>query len=360
MRATSNGRPPPSASVSAARAAFPEFDRLRLDPPAPGALLHHAPGRRGAVDDQEPRAGDPGRRLARPGALPRRLGEHERDVERRPATRGARQPDLAIHQADQALADREPEAAAAIEPRHRRVGLGVGREQLSAQVLRNADAGIAYGHAEAQIVPPLGDHADRQIDLASSGEFDGIAEEIEEDLPDPAGVAAQQRRYLGLDPQLQSQALVARARLDHRDDPLQEVLQIEIDAVELEAPCLHPREIENVVDDGEQRLARIVDRFHQPLLLLAERRLEQQARHADDPVHRLADLVAHGREEERLGLIGALRRLTLQPPLLELAAQGVGSARLAASLGHARSLGTVAHGALASRFRTRSEFLLFP
>ena len=39
-----------------------------------------------------------------------------------------------------------------------------------------------------------------------------------------------------------------------------------------------------------------------------ERRVEQQAAHADDGVHRRADLVAHGRQERALGLVGALGR----------------------------------------------------
>jgi hypothetical protein len=45
-------------------------------------------------------------------------------------------------------------------------------------------------------------------------------------------------------------------------------------------------------------------------LLLAERCLEQHAGHADDPVHRLADLMAHGGEKQGLGLVRLLRRGT--------------------------------------------------
>ena len=41
-------------------------------------------------------------------------------------------------------------------------------------------------------------------------------------------------------------------------------------------------------------------------LLGVERRVEQQAAHADHRVHRRADLVAHGRQERALGLVGGL------------------------------------------------------
>ncbi len=46
-------------------------------------------------------------------------------------------------------------------------------------------------------------------------------------------------------------------------------------------------------------------------LLVVERRVEQQARHADDAVHRRADLVAHVGQELALGLVRARRR---RPP----------------------------------------------
>ena len=51
---------------------------------------------------------------------------------------------------------------------------------------------------------------------------------------------------------------------------------------------------------------RIADGRGEVALLVVERRVEQQAAHADDGVHRRADLVAHGRQERALGLVGGL------------------------------------------------------
>ena len=59
-------------------------------------------------------------------------------------------------------------------------------------------------------------------------------------------------------------------------------------------------------------------------LLGRERRVEQQAGHADDAVHRRADLVAHRREELALGLRRGERRVAR---LGELAACFSSSAR---------------------------------
>ena len=52
----------------------------------------------------------------------------------------------------------------------------------------------------------------------------------------------------------------------------------------------------------------IADRLGEVALLGVERRVEQQAGHADDGVHRRADLVAHVRQERALGLVGRLGR----------------------------------------------------
>jgi hypothetical protein len=118
----------------------------------------------------------------------------------------------------------------------------------------------------------------------------------------------------------------------------------------------HPASIfersRNVVDDGQQRLTRIENGLDEVLLFVAQRGLEQQARHPDDAVHRLADLMAHGREKHRLGLVGALRCPTLPPPLPKLVTQSVGIVRLAAAIGQARRTGTVAHGVPVSCYRT--------
>ena len=53
---------------------------------------------------------------------------------------------------------------------------------------------------------------------------------------------------------------------------------------------------------------RFADRRDVVALLGVERRVEQQAAHADHRVHRRADLVAHRREERALRLVGGLGR----------------------------------------------------
>ena len=57
------------------------------------------------------------------------------------------------------------------------------------------------------------------------------------------------------------------------------------------------------------------DRLGVLALLVVELGVGQEAAHADDRVHRRADLVAHRGQEGALGLVGGLGRLTrLAPP----------------------------------------------
>jgi hypothetical protein len=62
------------------------------------------------------------------------------------------------------------------------------------------------------------------------------------------------------------------------------------------------REVENVVDDREQRVRRALDRRREAALARIELRIEQQLGHAEHAVHRRADLVRHAREELALRL----------------------------------------------------------
>ncbi len=65
-------------------------------------------------------------------------------------------------------------------------------------------------------------------------------------------------------------------------------------------PELDAREVENVVDDGEEVTAGRADRPHKALMALRQLLVGEQVGHAEDTRHRRADLMAHRRQE--LGL----------------------------------------------------------
>jgi hypothetical protein len=64
-------------------------------------------------------------------------------------------------------------------------------------------------------------------------------------------------------------------------------------------------EIENVVEERQQAVARTADRVGKLMLFFREGGIEQQTRHADDRIHRGADFMAHGGEKVGLGLGGS-------------------------------------------------------
>ena len=103
-----------------------------------------------------------------------------------------------------------------------------------------------------------------------------------------------------VDARLDRQALVRGQRTDQRDGGVHALAQAERRRLELHAPGLDLREVEDVVDDRQQRLAARADDRRLLALLGVEVAAQQQAAHADHRIHRRADLVAHGGEERAL------------------------------------------------------------
>jgi hypothetical protein len=67
--------------------------------------------------------------------------------------------------------------------------------------------------------------------------------------------------------------------------------------LELDLACFDLREVEHLVDQGEQGLGGGGDGAGISALLLGEVGIEQEARHAENAAHRRSDLVAHRGEE---------------------------------------------------------------
>ena len=140
------------------------------------------------------------------------------------------------------------------------------------------------------------------------GELHRVAEQVEHDLPQAGHVADDRRRDVAFEHVGRIEVLLDGARGDQVQRRLDAFAQVERLRLDVHAAGLDLREIEDVVDDGQQRVAGFADRRDVVALLGVERGVEQQSAHADDGVHRRADLVAHRREERALGLVGRLGR----------------------------------------------------
>ena len=118
-------------------------------------------------------------------------GRPDREAELAAVAHLARDPDPAAHQLGQALADRQPQAGAAVAARGRGVDLAERLEQPVQPVRRDADAGVADREGQLvkrrRAVEAAGAH--REDDLAPLGELDGVGEQVEQDLAQPRHVA---------------------------------------------------------------------------------------------------------------------------------------------------------------------------
>src|SRR6185369_15629738 len=104
-------------------------------------------------------------------------------------------PDAPLHQLHQLPADGQAQTTAAVLACNRRIGLGKRLEDQLLLFRRYADAGILHGKGELR--RSAGDGTpDLQLHRSFFGEFDGIPDEIEEDLVEPVAVAGKAFRYV--------------------------------------------------------------------------------------------------------------------------------------------------------------------
>ena len=129
------------------------------------------------------------------------------------------------------------------------------------------------------------------------GKLDGIPEQIDENLAQASGVASHRVRDGRTDIHDQFEALLVRPQRHRVRRVSDGIAGVEVDRVELELARLHPGEVQDVVDDGQQRIG---GRFDDPQILPLfgrELGIEHEIGHPDDPVHRRPDLVTHVRQE---------------------------------------------------------------
>src|SRR5262249_27808467 len=118
--------------------------------------------------------------------------------EHRALARLARHGHVAAHHARELAGDGKAEPRAAEVLRGRDIGLAEFFEQLCLLLRGHADAGVGDGKLDE--VAAIAHLACRKLDLARFGELARIAEEIEQDLPQPHGIHGQGAEILSASP----------------------------------------------------------------------------------------------------------------------------------------------------------------
>ncbi len=183
------------------------------------------------------------------------------------------------------------------------------------QVLGNSDAGVTDLEADHHAVHHGLHERDPHRHLAVRGELDGVAQEIGEDLPQAQRVSVHGARNGFVQRAQELQALPVAPFREQRNGLLHEGSEIELRGLEVELARLDLRDVEDVVDDAQEQLARLTRHRGVVPLPRVELGEQEQLGHAEHAVHRRAQLVAHAGEELALRAAGTLCKL---PRALEL------------------------------------------
>ena len=171
---------------------------------------------------------------------------------------------------------------------------------------RDTDAGILYGKLDRRRIGIFTDEARAQRDAARVGEFDGIAEQIHQDLVEKRGIGTQAGRDAGIVVQLERDRRAVEAKAGGVAHGAHGIGQVERPEVELHFTFGNLGNIEDVGDEREQQIAGVLDVFEVLPLRVVEGRIEEQVGHAHHGVDGIADFVTHVGQKIFLRIPGTL------------------------------------------------------
>ena len=279
------------------------------------------------VDHQYPRACEQPARLRHQGpALGLGLGG---DPQGQGQTEGAAlarlgllDPDPTIHQFHQVARDGQTQAGAAKAAGGGLVCLTEFLEEAVLDVWGHADPGIAHADLHQQLGLVAGETAKGQLDLAYLGEFEGVTTEVQQDLADAQGVPHQHGGEGVVMSHQEPDALEFRLGAYGVGQVLAQGVEAELDRLDLHLAGLHLGEIQDVVEDAQERVGRALGLAELGAHGRRQIGLEGQIQDAEDGVHRRPDLVAHVGQEIRLHAGSLLGQFPPPPHLLDGGAFG--------------------------------------
>ena len=237
--------------------------------------------------------------------------------------------DLAPHQPHQLARDGQTQARAAMPAGRRVVQLFELLEQAGLVFGSDAHTRIAHREAQQHAIGLALQQLHRQHHLALVGELHRVVAQVDQHLPQAQGVAQQPGRHGGVEPAAQAQLLALRRLADEGLHPAEHHVQRKGFGGQRHSAGVGLAQVQDVVDDGQQMAAGLVQLPHMGALPAIQGGLQQQVAEAVDGIERGADLMAHVGQEGRLGLGGTFRGL------LGLGQGLVGGQQLAGALHHA-------------------------
>src|SRR5207245_5455166 len=123
-----------------------------------------------------------------------------------------------------------------------------------------------------------------ETDFANFREFDSVADEVEQHLPETQRVAVKVAVHVGINHGAEFEPLGSDAVGKYVRDVVDQLVEIEVAALDLEFSSFDLRQIEDVIDEREERLGAASNGDRRFLLLGSEPRAEQNGGQAADAV----------------------------------------------------------------------------
>lgn len=231
--------------------------------------------------------------------------EGDAEVEATTLTGLALDPNFPTHEGDDFAADGEAKAGAAVGSSRACVGLGEGLEDCFLKLRRDAAARVRDGEDN---LFEIGVEVDRSEDFSGFRKFDGVADEIEEDLSEAGAVGPDLVRAVGsyfLDEAEGFGACGGFLQIDCLGEQLGEIHGC---FVEFHAPAFDFAEVEQVVEEEEEGFSTGLNGADKSELLVVEMGVAEEFCEAEEAVKGGANFMAHDGKKFIFGGVGALSR----------------------------------------------------
>ena len=168
-------------------------------------------------------------------------------------------PDGPVHQCDELRTDRQSKSRAAELSRGGTICLAERFEDGALLLGGDADSRVLDGDVQGQMVGC--DRFDGRVDphVSLLRELDGVADQVQEDLTQSARVAGQNGWNVGGNAQQQLQVLFGRPGRERTKRIGDQIAKVEVDPLEFQFAGLDLREVEDVVDQAQQGICRLLD-----------------------------------------------------------------------------------------------------
>ena len=241
-----------------------------------------------------------------------RYGHVQREVKPTALAQRAFHGQFTTHHRHQPVTDAQAQACATEAPGGRGLGLRKAAEDLLLVLGRDADAGVTHRPDHGHRPRVMSDHPRRQHHFALLGELQRIAHQVHQHLLQPQRVAHQDAGQAGVDVEQQRQRLVQRVGRDDDREIAQQAFGGKGLGLEHHLAGLDLGEIEDVVEQRQQRTRGASGLLGVVGLTHRQRGFFEQGEHAQHGVHGRADFMAHVGQKPALGqrrLLGGLAGL---------------------------------------------------